>query len=196
MQKVLVIDDSEAVRAIVVETLTHYGFSTLAASDGQKGVEMARREIPDLVICDVRMPQMDGYQTLARLRDDAETATIPFIFLTGEVDKQDVRRGMTLGADDYLTKPFTPLELIEAVTARLEKYVQLETRSLKKVDEIRGQMSKLLSDEMAVPLTGIVSVTSAMMERCDDLEPAEVFDRARHINQSAQRLHQWVKNLH
>jgi two-component system sensor histidine kinase/response regulator len=196
MRKVLVIDDTEEVRAIVVETLNQYGFSTLAATDGIEGVETALREIPDLIICDVRMPHLDGYQTLGRLLETPQTATIPFIFLTGEADKQNVRRGMVLGADDYLTKPFTPLELIEAVTTRLEKLVQLECHSFKKVDELRDRIARLLSRELTAPLTGIVSATSVMMHRCDQLGPDEVFDTARGINQSAQRLNNWVKSLH
>jgi CheY-like chemotaxis protein len=195
MQKVLVIDDAEEVRAIVLETLSLYGFSTLAAADGLEGVEMALRAIPDLIICDVRMPHLDGYQTLARLLETRETATIPFIFLTGEADKHNVRRGMVLGADDYLTKPFTPLELIEAVTTRLEKLVQLECHSFKKADELRDRIARLLTRELAAPLTGIVSATSIMMHRCEQLGRDEVFDSAHNIHQSAHRLHQWVRTL-
>jgi CheY-like chemotaxis protein len=195
MRKVLVIDDTEEVRAIVVETLNQYGFSTLAASNGLEGLETALRQVPDLIICDVRMPQLDGYQTLARLLETPETATIPFIFLTGEADKQNVRRGMVLGADDYLTKPFTPLELIEAVTTRLEKLVQLECHSFKKADELRERISKVLTRELSAPLTGIVNTTSDLMHHCDQLGPDEVFTSARSIHQSAQRLNQWVRNL-
>ena len=195
MQKMLIIDDAEEVRAIVVETLNQYGFTTLAASNGLEGVETALREVPDLIICDVRMPQLDGYQTLTRLRETPETATIPFIFLTGEMEKHNVRRGMVLGADDYLTKPFTPLELVEAVTTRLEKLVELECHSFKKMDELRSRISKLLTHELEVPLTGIVSATSVLMRRCDHLGPDEVFHSARSIHQSAQRLHHRVKTL-
>ena len=191
----LVIDDAEEVRAIVLETLNQYGFSTLAAANGLDGVEIALREVPDLIICDVRMPHLDGYQTLARLRETPEIATIPFIFLTGESEKHNVRRGMVLGADDYLLKPFTALELIEAVTTRLEKFVQLECQSFKKIEELHSRISKLLTCELAAPLTGIVNATSALMHRCDHLGPDEVFQSARHIHQSAQRLHQWVRTL-
>ena len=99
---------------MVLETLSQYGFSTLAAADGQAGVELALKEVPDLILCDVKMPRLDGYHTLTMLREHQRTATTPFIFLTGESEKENMRRGMTLGADDYLTKPFTPLELIEA----------------------------------------------------------------------------------
>src|SRR5437867_7426288 len=106
-KKVLVIDDTEEIRIIISESLNLYGFVTLAAEDGSTGVDMARKHNPDLIICDINMPNMDGYATLTALREEEATATIPFIFLSGATDKINMRRGMELGADDYLSKPFT-----------------------------------------------------------------------------------------
>ena len=99
---VLIIDDSDDIRMVISESLNIYGFQTITAEDGGKGIELARQRIPDLIICDVNMPGIDGYATLTAIRENEATATIPFIFLSGEADKINMRRGMELGADDYL----------------------------------------------------------------------------------------------
>src|SRR5580704_4595034 len=116
MQNVLIIDDSEDIRSVIAKTLDYFGFYTRQAKDGMAGVQAALDWHPDLIICDVRMPGMDGYGTLSAIRELPAIATTPFIFLTASVDKGDMRRGMSSGADDYLTKPFTAEELLEAVT--------------------------------------------------------------------------------
>ena len=128
MKKILVIDDDSAVMALTTKTLKARGFETLAADDGVAGLEMARKHLPDLIICDIQMPQLNGYETLAALRQDPVTATIPFIFLTGLADRKQVRQGMGLGADDYLTKPFSVSELMTAVNTRLEKQAAMQRR--------------------------------------------------------------------
>src|SRR5579863_6447910 len=102
MQHILVIDDSDEVRGVVVQTLKHFGFSAREAKDGRAAIQMAQVELPYMIICDVRMPEMDGYKTLAAIRDLPETANVPFIFLTAAMDRRDIRRGMVSGADDYL----------------------------------------------------------------------------------------------
>ena len=117
-KKVLVIDDTQEIRMVIAESLNLYGFNTLSAEDGMSGIQIAREQCPDLIICDINMPNLDGYGTLTALRENEATATIPFIFLTGAADKLNMRRGMELGADDYLTKPFTHKELMAAVNTR------------------------------------------------------------------------------
>jgi DNA-binding response OmpR family regulator len=118
---VLVIEDSSDVRSLISDMLEMSGFDSILAENGLIGVEMARLHRPDLILCDVRMPELDGYGTLEALRKDEATASLPFIFLTGLCDEGQMRQGMDLGADDYITKPFTVAELICAVNARLEK---------------------------------------------------------------------------
>lgn len=121
MKTVLVIEDEKGIRNNIAKILKHRGMQVIDAGDGMAGIEMAKHYLPDLVICDIMMPQCDGYEVLEALRQDPRTAFTPFIFLSAKVDKPDVRQGMNLGADDYLTKPFTSSELIEAVTARLAR---------------------------------------------------------------------------
>jgi two-component system sensor histidine kinase/response regulator len=194
-KKVLIVDDTEDVRFIIAESLSLYGFAALTAGDGRTGVELAKREHPDLIICDINMPEMDGYSTLTALRDEDSTATIPFIFLSGAADKLNVRRGMELGADDYLTKPFTHAELMAAVNTRLEKQAELQRQSDKKLNELRGNLTLALPHELRTPLNGIMGLATLMMDDYAIMPPEEVLESARFIHESALRLHRLIENF-
>ncbi|MFN6462663.1 MAG: EAL domain-containing response regulator [Nostoc sp. DedVER02] len=126
MPKILVIEDEEAVRENILDLLEAEDFETLAAANGRIGIHLAISEVPDLILCDLMMPEIDGYGVLTALRQDPSTATIPFIFLTAKSAKSDFRQGMDMGADDYITKPFTRAELLSAIINRLEKYATLK----------------------------------------------------------------------
>ena len=121
VKRILVIDDDAKLRRHYAELLRLEGYTVLEARDGREGVEAAHREVPDLVICDITMPAMNGHRVLETLRGEPKTAHLPFVFLTGWSEQDDVRTGMNLGADDYLTKPADPAELIAAVRARLRR---------------------------------------------------------------------------
>ncbi len=121
MPKILVIEDETSVRENILDLLDAESFETLAAANGKIGLDLAVSEVPDLILCDLMMPNIDGYEVLKKLNLQANTATIPFIFLTARTAKADVRTGMDLGVDDYLTKPFTRSELLSAIKSRLEK---------------------------------------------------------------------------
>ena len=125
MRKILVIEDNLEVRENLQEILEISGYQVLAAEDGTMGVELAIREHPDLVLCDVMMPKLDGFGVLNILSKRPETSDIPFIFLTAKTEKEDFRRGMNLGADDYVTKPFYKDELLAVVETRLCKSERL-----------------------------------------------------------------------
>ncbi len=194
-KKVLVIDDTKDIRMIIAESLNLYGFTTLAAEDGMTGIQVAKEQFPDLIICDINMPKLDGYGTLTALRENEATATIPFIFLSGATDKLNVRRGMELGADDYLTKPFTHKELMAAVNTRLEKQAELQRHSDRKLDELRGNITLALPHELRTPLNGIMGLASLMMDDYATLPPEEVLESARYIHESALRLHRLIENF-
>ncbi|MEM1003304.1 MAG: response regulator [Bacteroidota bacterium] len=121
MKKILIIEDNEDIRENIAEILELDGFNSITAPDGKVGVEKAVSEHPDLIICDIMMPELDGYGVLHILGKKDETAGIPFIFLTAKAERSDMRKGMVLGADDYLTKPFEDTELLDAVESRLRK---------------------------------------------------------------------------
>ena len=124
MKKILVIEDEPAMRANLRDILEMENFRPLLAANGQEGITTAKRELPDLILCDVQMPKQDGHEVLAALRADATTARIPFIFLTAKGEHTDVRTGMNLGADDYLVKPVRVVDLLKAIAARLERAQQ------------------------------------------------------------------------
>jgi two-component system, sensor histidine kinase and response regulator len=195
MHNVLVIDDSDDVRAAVVQTLQHFGFAAREARDGRAGIQIALGDAPDLIICDVRMPDMDGYKTLAAIRDIPAIANIPFIFLTAAMDKSDVRRGMVSGADDYLTKPFTSEELLEAVTTRLARQTELECEFFKRAEKLRKGVDHLLARELTGPLDGILGLTADMMREEGRIPPEKTAERARRINESVVRLNLLAKAL-
>ena len=119
MTKILVIEDELPIRSKIETILEYEGYDVLGAGDGVEGVKLAQAENPDLVICDVLMPEMNGYGALSALRSNANTAAIPVIFLTAAASRADMRKGMELGADDYITKPYTVDELLTAVRTRL-----------------------------------------------------------------------------
>lgn len=121
MKKILLIEDNLEVRENTEEILTLANYKVLTAPNGKIGVELAQQEKPDLIICDIMMPELDGYGVLHILSKKDETARIPFIFLTAKTEKSDIRKGMTLGADDYLTKPFDDTDLLNAIEVRLRK---------------------------------------------------------------------------
>lgn len=193
--KVLVIDDTADIRMIISETLTLFGFEVVTAEDGLSGVAMAEEHHPDLVICDINMPNLDGYGTLKTMRERESTAGIPFIFLSGATEKSDVRRGMELGADDYLTKPFTHKELMAAVNARLEKQAELQRQSEKRLNELRGNITLALPHELRTPLNGIMGLAQIMMEDYANMPPDEVLESSRFIYDAALRLHRLIENF-
>lgn len=125
MKKILVIEDDEAIRENLAEILNLSGYNTITAKNGKTGVEKTLSEQPDLILCDVKMPDLDGYGTLAILSKHPKAAGIPFIYLTAKAEKEDFRKGMSLGADDYITKPFDDATLLSTIEARLKKHEKL-----------------------------------------------------------------------
>lgn len=120
MKKILIIEDEPVMRANMADVLELEGFQPITAANGREGVAVAKRERPDLILCDVLMPELDGHGVLMALREEPPTARIPFVFLTAKGERGDVRAGMDLGADDYLIKPVPLDELLGAIHARLE----------------------------------------------------------------------------
>ncbi|MBO0330269.1 response regulator [[Muricauda] lutisoli] len=126
MKKILLVEDDTSLRENIAELLELSSFNVCSASNGKMAVELAKKEHPDLVLCDIMMPEMDGYEVLEELSTYENTRYIPFIFVSAKTEKQDVRKGMNLGADDYLTKPFEEEELLSAIKCRLEKAEQMK----------------------------------------------------------------------
>jgi CRP-like cAMP-binding protein len=146
-KKILLIEDNPDVRENTGEILELAGYAVVTAQDGKVGVDLAQKEHPDLVICDIMMPELDGYGVLHILNKNLETAGIPFIFLTAKTEKTDIRKGMNLGADDYLTKPFDDTDLLNAIEARLRKAAmqqQLYENTAEGLDDFISDARKVL----------------------------------------------------
>lgn len=142
MTKILVIEDETFVRENLFDLLEANDYEVICAENGFLGAVWAFEHTPDLIICDVMMPEVDGHEVLEALRKSSTTAMIPFIFLTAMADKQSIRKGMELGADDYLTKPFENIDLLKAVEVKLERKAAMEKIYIK--DEKNVALSKIL----------------------------------------------------
>jgi len=137
MKKILLIEDNKAVRENTAEILELANYKVYSAENGKIGVDLATKHHPDLIICDIMMPVLDGYGVLHLLNKNTKTSSIPFIFLTAKADRTDFRKGMEMGADDYITKPFDDIELLNAVETRLKKAEALKTEFASSVDGIK-----------------------------------------------------------
>jgi two-component system, sensor histidine kinase and response regulator len=148
MKKILVIEDQVETRESLIEILTTEEFNVTEAENGWVGIKFAHLELPDLIICDIIMPRVDGYEVLEHLRKHPDTETIPFILLSAKSSQIDISKGMELGADDYLTKPFTRTELLGAITVAFEKKETIEKQAKKKRDDLCINISHSLLDEV------------------------------------------------
>lgn len=147
MKTILIIEDNQDVRENTADILELKGYNVTTAENGKIGVNLAKQLMPDAILCDIMMPELDGFEVLEALNKHLETSSIPFIFLTAKTEKIDMRKGMNLGADDYLTKPFTEKELLEAVESRLKKFdflINEFSRSIKGVSQFIEEASKYL----------------------------------------------------
>lgn len=195
MAKILVIEDEHLVRENILERLEFEGYNTISAANGVDGLTMAQEYKPDLIICDVMMPEMDGYGVLEALRKHSSTATIPFIFLTAKADKLDLRQGMELGADDYLTKPFTKNELLGAIASRLDKQAAIIKQSAKKLESLRTSITNALPQELLQPIMEISGFAKMIVDNYDSVKPYEILEMAQNLDSSAARLQRLVENF-
>ncbi len=142
MNKVLVIEDNSEIRENMIEILELAGYGVTVAGNGTQGVALANKGLPDIILCDIMMPELDGYGVLYLLHKDPRTANIPFIFITAKSERLDLRKGMEMGADDYLTKPFGRLELLNAIESRLKKKEQQQDFYSRSLDSLGKLVSK------------------------------------------------------
>ncbi|MEL7034688.1 MAG: response regulator [Cyanobacteria bacterium J06592_8] len=195
MKRILVIEDESDVREIVLDILEAEDFSVMGAKNGEEGVRLAQEHLPDLVICDVMMPEMDGYDVLKALRENKKTSTIPFVFLTAKATRENLRQGMNLGADDYLTKPFSRKDLLGAISSRIQKKDAIEQQTQERIDELRTTLTLSLPHELRTPLNGILGLSQLLIEDFTEMEANEVEPMLIDINVSAQRLYRLISNF-
>ncbi len=195
MKKILIIDDEEWLREMVHMALQQKGYDVVEAENGAVGIEMAQRELPDLILCDVNMDKVDGYLTLSSLRGQPGTAAIPLILMTGLPDPAGMRHGMELGADDYLPKPFTIEGLYAAVDARLRKSQTIRQEAERKLADLRDNISLMLPHELRTPLNGILGFGEILASDAASLSPEEVADMGKQVYESGKRLERLIENF-
>jgi two-component system, sensor histidine kinase and response regulator len=189
MYKILVVEDTQYVREEIRDILTIENFEVFEASNGFEGIEAVSKEIPDLIISDISMPQLNGYEFLTELRSNAKTENIPFIFLSAKSDLSDIRRGMNLGADDYLIKPLSPDELINVVNKKLELKFKLE----KKLKDLKSQLIDYMPHELITPLNGIFGLSDFLRENAE-MSGNELYTIANGIYNSGEKLNHLINN--
>ena len=188
MRHVLVIDDNDELRDAVAGVLNLSGFNVIDARDAETAIDLVKHQRPDLIICDVRMPGMDGYSLLGEIRNHSETASIPVILMTGSASKEDYRRGMVNGADDYLFKPFTPEELVEAVLSRISRQTDFEMDALNHAMNLSDRAVQHFITEASRPIDGIRDAVNHIVRKAGDLGTGQSSEDVRRINQSAMEL--------
>jgi signal transduction histidine kinase len=193
-KKILVIEDVHYLRNDVLEMLRFEGYDVEGAENGLLGVETARSFNPDLIICDIMMPGLNGFEVLKVLRADPKTRTIPFIFLTAKTDRLDMRQGMGLGADDYITKPFYSNELLETISARLQARQYYQEQAEQRTQSIIEKISMALPHELRTPLNTIMGFSDILMMEAFNIKPDQVVEWAQHINNAALRLYRLIEN--
>jgi len=195
MKTILIIEDEPQIRNNIREILHLSDFDTLVAENGLQGLELAKEKHPDLIICDLMMPELDGYGVLTQLRQNSDTATIPLIFLTAKSNWSDLRKGMELGADDYLTKPFQTEQLLQAVNTRLDKQAISDQQTQEKLNTLSKSISFSLPHEINTPLNHILGISNLLIEEYDIISREEILEMLTSINKAGKRLHALTINF-
>lgn len=194
MQKLLLIEDETLIRENLAELLTLNGFTVYTASNGNEGIVHATQQQPDLILCDIMMPEMDGFQTLEVIRANPLLSNTPFLFLTAKADMTDTRKGMALGADDYLTKPFTMDTLLTAIRARLQREAQRKANTQILLQEQLRAMTNLSTHEYNTPLTGILGFTTLLIDYYGEFSRTENLSMLDMIKVNCLRLKRSLDN--
>jgi len=196
MNTILVIEDDPDVRDNIQDLLTAEDYFVIPASGGREGLKEAYLRQPDLIICDIMMPDVDGYEVLRELRERPDTMTTPFVFVTARASRTDQRAGMDLGADDYLVKPFTAEELLQAVRTRLQRREAQSHWYQERIEKLRNNLSRTLPHELRTPLSCILGYSEFLLEIYDAVEPEELRTMLEEIQASGRRLEQLVENYY
>lgn len=191
---ILVVDDEKELRNDLKESLEINSFEVILASNGFEAFEKIIKFNPDLVICDVMMPVMNGYELLELIRKNESIANIPFLFLTARIDYEDIREGMNLGADDYLTKPYDYNNLLKAINTRLEKSNIEKSLYDNKIDSIKNSIFKSIPHEIRTPLNGILNNSDWILKNLNKISLEQLRDNIKDINSDANRLNRLFEN--
>jgi len=192
---ILLVDDDRAILEGVADLLSLHGYDVMTAASAKSALKVMQQQVPDLVISDIMMPGMDGYAFYEAVRDNPAWTPIPFIFLTARGQPTDVRRGQSLGADAYVTKPFEPEDLLIAVKARLRRARDIQAAAMSDVEKMKKRLITAFSHELRTPLTIIYGYVNMLRDEHGDLPEAEVDTMLESMHRGTQRLVDLVSDL-
>jgi two-component system sensor histidine kinase/response regulator len=193
--KILVIEDTQSIREELQDILGFEGMEVITAENGQEGIDRAKEYGPDLILCDIMMPIKDGYQVFNEIQHDVVLKDTPFLFLSAKATMDDIRQGMILGADDYITKPFNIDLLIDSIKSRLEKAANRKYLEKEKRETLRNNISQVIPHELLTPLNGIIGFSSLLKEYATEISPEEILQFSEAIFESGNRLHDTIKKF-
>jgi two-component system, sensor histidine kinase and response regulator len=192
---ILVIEDEAELRANIAEALTLEGFEIFEADNGGTALGLLQLRYPDLILCDINLPDFDGYQILRQVRRNEYLTKVPFLFLTAKTDRDSMRKGMDLGADDYLTKPFTNDELLSAVKTRLRRHEALTRVDPEELETAKQHLTRLVAHELRTPLNSLVMVEQIISRKIEVLSKEDVQALLSSWKSGAHRLHHLVEQM-
>jgi CheY-like chemotaxis protein/anti-sigma regulatory factor (Ser/Thr protein kinase) len=194
-KKILLIDDSEFILESTSTLLMFAGYDVVTASDGITGIEKAKKETPDLIICDVSMPNMSGFEVVSAIRADAKTTTVPFIFLTAFTEKSKMREGIERGADDYLTKPFTKKELIAAIDTQWKRLSNIDNKLQGEVENVGKKLNYALPHEFRTVISQLMGSVNEIKNNIDVLEKQDIVETCNQMLNICNRLNRITDNF-
>jgi two-component system sensor histidine kinase/response regulator len=193
--KILIIEDTQSIRDELRDILRFEGMQVVTAENGQEGIDVAKKEHPDLILCDIMMPVKDGYEVFAEIQHTSNLKHTPFIFLTAKATTDNIRQGMILGADDYITKPFNVDLLINSINSRLEKERERRKAEKGRNETLELRISQAIPHELLTPLNGIMGFSEIMKDPNYEYNIEEIRDFATGINESGNRLLHTIKKF-
>jgi CheY-like chemotaxis protein len=194
-QTILIVDDEEKLLDIISSFLKMEGYSTLTAHNGAKALQLMNKTVPALIISDISMPGMSGFEFFEEVRSYDKFQNIPFIFLFGHSDPVHVQKGKELGSDDYLIKPFDPGLLISTIRGKLKRKEQLTTAISHRYDELKNRLFFMLSHEMRTPLTSIMGATEILAGGGKDLSAEDFKEFLEMLQSGSKRLSNMIEDF-
>jgi len=194
MAHVHIIDNEKHLREVLRLTLEDAGYEVSESTNGIDGLKWVKQNLPDLVLCDVMMPELSGFEVLRELRNDPATVDIPFIYLTGQGDRDERRAGMNLGANDFMTKPFAQKDLVAAIESRLGQRARELVKHEKTINNLRKNITYALPHELRTPLTHILGYSRFIMTQAESTSVEDMVDMAGSIYRAGERLNHLFEN--
>lgn len=192
---IMLVDDDPVILANIADILRIAGYNLLTATNGLEALQVIQQHVPDLVVADIMMPVMDGYEFYQAVRENPRWTTIPFIFLSAKGQPKDIRHGYSLGADHYLTKPFEPEDLLVAVETRLRRVADIQAAAHDDVERTKQQLLNIFGHELRTPLTCIYGYLGLLQQETGRLDESEAEEMLNAVNRGVNRLGRLVEDL-